>query len=359
VTIRPKLALAALSAMSLVLVAACGSSTGSGDKKAGGDLSGQKLVYVNYGGDTLKAAQAAWLDPFSKKTGVQIATDSPSDPAKVKAMVQAGNTTWDVIDIDTASGAAGCGTLYEKRADIGVDIKDIDPKFVTDECGVPIMVQAVGLVYNTKKFGNNPPTKLTDFMDTQKYPGQRLMFNYPPGSMDPLLMADGVAPDKLYPLDTNRAAAAIKKLGKNLTLDATLAQEAQELESGDFSMCLCYLGRAALSAEKGAPIDVVWDKAWEGWDAAYAIKGSKSPKAQAALLNYIATPGPQAAFTEHLPYGPTTPAAKPNVPAALRKWLPQDNVSKMGPQGEVVADMKWWAQNADKAFAAWTAMTAG
>lgn len=356
-TTKPKSALAVLCALSLMSVAACGSSTGQ--DTAGDSLSGQKLVYVNYGGDTMKAAQTAWLDPFSKKTGVRIATDSPSDPAKVKAMVQAGNTTWDAIDIDTVSGAEGCGTLYAKRSEIGVDVQNVAPKYLTDECGVPIMVQSVGLVYNTKKFGGNPPAKITDFMDLQKYPGKRLVFNYAPGSIDPLLLADGVAPDKLYPLDTTRAAAAIKKLGGNLTLDSTLAQEAQGLESGDFSMCLCYLGRAALSAQKGAPIDVVWDKAWEGWDAVYAVKGSKSPQAQAALMNFIATPDAQSAFTEQLPYGPTVPSAKPNVPAELRKWLPQNNIDKMGPQGEVVADMKWWLANADKTFAAWTAMTAG
>lgn len=358
VTAKPKVALAMVSALCLAAMSACGSSSGSGPG-AGDDLSGQKLVYVNYGGDSMKAAQKAWLDPFRRKTGVQIATDSPSDPAKVKAMVDAGNPTWDVIDLDTASGANGCGTMFAKRSETGVDIKDVDPKYVTDECGVPVLVQAVALVYNTAKFGGNPPTKITDFMDTGKFPGQRLIFNYALGGLDPILLASGVAPDKLYPLDTERAAASVRALGRNLTLEATLAQQTQDLESGNFSMCLCYVGRAALSAQHGAPIGVVWDKAWEAWDAVYAIKGSKAPKAQSALLNYLATPAAQSAFTEQLPYGPTTPASKPQVPAEFKKWLPQDNLAQMGPQGEVVSDLKWWTSNSDKAFAAWTAMTAG
>lgn len=354
--IKPKLMLLTLSMASLTLVAACGSSTGAGPASSGG-LSGQKLVYVNYGGDTLTAAKGAWLNPFAQKTGVQIATDSPSDPAKVKAMVEAGNTTWDVIDLDTGSGATGCGTLYKTRKELGVSVAAIDPRYITDPCGVPIEVQEIGLVYNTKKFGNNPPTKITDFMNTQKYPGQRLMFNYATGGLDSLLLAAGVAPNSLYPLDLNRAKNAVKALGKNLTLDSTLAQEAQELESGDFSMCLCYLGRAAISAQKGAPINVVWNHAFSAWDAAYAVKGSSSPKAQAALLNYIATPSAQSAFTEQLPYGPTTPASKPKLPASYDKWLPQLNQDKM--DGEALYSGAWWAANSNKAFAAWTAMTAG
>jgi len=353
--IKSRALLVAATALSLFLVAACGSSS-SGTKSADG-LSGDKLVFVNYGGDTLTAAQKAWLDPFTKKTGVQTTTDSPSDPAKVKAMVQAGNPTWDVIWLDAGSGAQGCGSLYAKRSDLGVSVKDVDPRYVTDECGVPVSVENIALVYNTKKFGSNPPTKITDFMDTQKYPGQRLMFNYASGGFESLLLASGVAPDKLYPLDTQRAAGAIKSLGKNLTLDSTLAQETQELESGDFSMCLCYMGRAAVAEQNGAPVGVAWNHSFAAWAVMYAIKGSKYPKAQAALLNYIETPQAQAAFTENIPYGPTTPASKPNVPASFHKWLPQDNTSKM--DGEALYDASWWAKNADKAFAAWTAITAG
>ncbi|MCG3752628.1 extracellular solute-binding protein [Amycolatopsis sp. Poz14] len=355
-SIKGKVILAALSTVSLVLAAACGSSAGAGGQ-SGGDLSGEKIVFVNYGGDTLTAAQKAWLDPFAKNTGAQTATDSPSDPAKIKAMVQAGNPTWDVVWLDTGSGAQGCGTLYEKRSDFGVSVKDVDPRYVSDQCGVPVSVENVALVYNTKKFGGNPPAKITDFMDTQKYPGQRLMYNYASGGLESLLLASGVAPDQLYPLDLQRAAATVKTLGRNLTLDATLAQETQELEAGDFAMCLCYLGRAAIAAQNGAPVGVTWNHSFAAWAALYAVKGSRSPKAQAALLNYIATPPAQAAFTENIPYGPTTPASKPNVPASFHQWLPQENVSKM--DGEALSDSTWWAQNADKAFAAWTAMTSG
>lgn len=359
VRLKPKRSLTAFCAAGVLLVAAsCGSSTRS-DTDAGDDLSGQKLVFVNFGGDGLKAAQSAWLDPFMKETGAQVATDSPSDPAKVKAMVEAGNTTWDVIDLDVGSGSVGCGTLYEKRADLDIDASAVDPKYMSDDCGVPIIVQAVGLVYNTDKFGDNPPTKITDFLDTEKFPGQRRMLNYAAAGLESVLLADGVQGDDLYPLDFPRAAKAIKGLGNDLTLDASLAQESEALESGDFAMCLCYLGRTALSAEKGAPVDVVWDHAFAAWDGAYAIKGSKAPKAQAALLNYIATPDAQAKFTEYVPYGPTTPASKPQVSDEFKKWLPQFNEAAIGPQGQVLYDAQWWKDNTDEAFSEWTAMTSG
>lgn len=90
----------------LALATACGDDSAAGD-----NLEGSRLVYVTYGGDSITAASKAWLDPFAKANGVQITTDAPSDTAKVKAMVDAGNTTWDLIALDTGSGAVGCGTL--------------------------------------------------------------------------------------------------------------------------------------------------------------------------------------------------------------------------------------------------------
>ncbi|MPZ24831.1 MAG: extracellular solute-binding protein [Dehalococcoidia bacterium] len=330
----------------------------AGEAQAGAstpDLDGQKLVFVNYGGDTLVAAEEGWLDPFSAESGVQIATDSPSDPAKVKAMVEAGRTTWDVIDLDAASGGAQCGTLFEERENI--DISAIDPKYISDLCGVPIMVQAIALVYNNELYGDNPPTKVTDFMDTEAFPGKRIIFNYAVGGIEPILLADGVEPDELFPLDYDRAASAIERLGGDLVFHAELAQQEQALQSGDFAMCLCYTGRAAVTAEKGADIGVVWDSAYMAWDALYAIKGSEYPEAQEALMNYIATPEAQAAFTETLPYGPTTPSSEPQISDLFKEFLPDFHEEEIGTRA--LYDAQWWIENADKAFAEWTAMTAG
>jgi putative spermidine/putrescine transport system substrate-binding protein len=89
----------------------------------------------------------------------------------------------------------------------------------------------------------------------------------------------------------------------------------------------------------------------------YAIKGSKYPEAQQEFLNYVATPEAQAAFTEELPYGVTTPDAKPDVPDSRAKWLAQGHESEIGTPS--LLDPQWWDKNIDAAFAAWTEMTAG
>jgi putative spermidine/putrescine transport system substrate-binding protein len=355
VKLHRKPALTVLTATALLLTAACGSDNGSGGS-GGSDLEGQTLVYANYGGDTLTAADTAWLQPFGEDNGVRTATDSPVDPAKIKAMVDAENVSWDIVDLDTGSGGTGCGTIYEERSP-DIDISNIDPAFLSDECGVPIMVQTIGLVYNKDKFGDDPPTKITDFMDTERFPGRRMTLNYAVGGLEFLLLASGVPAESLYPLDYDRAAAAIDELGSDLTLDPSLAEEAAALESGDFSMCLCYFGRAPISERNGAPLGMVWDTVMVAWDALYAVKGSKSPEAQSAFLDYVAQPENQARFSAEVAYGPTTTDTELDVPADFEPWLREYNQDQIN--NVAMYDAAWWNDNTDAAFAAWTDMTAG
>ena len=40
------------------------------------------------------------MDPFTKKTGIAVLEDGPTDYGKLKAMVESGNVTWDVVDVE-------------------------------------------------------------------------------------------------------------------------------------------------------------------------------------------------------------------------------------------------------------------
>lgn len=347
-----------LSVLSLCTVAACGSGSDKDTNTAdsgSSSLKGQRITFVNFGGDSIDAATKGWLEPFSKQTGVQYATDSPSDEAKVKAMVQAGRTTWDLMDY--VSEPSQCGKLYAKRP-ANFDLSHLDPKTVGDDCGIPIIKQTVALVYNKAKFGDNPPTSLSDFMDTKKFPGTRLAFNYWAGTIEPLLMADGVDVNQLYPVDWNHLQSIFDKLGDDLVLSGTLDEMNQKLISGDFSMCLCYLGRTALAADQGAKVGVVYDSVFDAYDTVYAIKGSKYPKAQMAFLQFLATPEGQNGYYKYLPYGTMTiDGASPEVKAAWQPYVEQFNKDKIKVIGNL--DTNWYDANAAETADKWAAITSG
>ena len=64
----------------------------------------------------------------------------------------------------------------------------------------------VVLAYNTEKTAGKVPEGWADFFDTTKIPGKRGLWKYSTGGvLEFALMADGVKPADLYPLDLDRA----------------------------------------------------------------------------------------------------------------------------------------------------------
>jgi putative spermidine/putrescine transport system substrate-binding protein len=333
-------------------LAACG---GGGDDPSGGPDGKTELTFVNYGGDGMKAAKAGWLAPYTAKTGVTFKTDEPSDQAKIKAMVQSGKVSWDVVDIDAASAGAECGTLYEKRpADF--DTSELMANEITDDCMIPIINQTVALVYNKKMYGDNPPTSITDFFNSD-FSGQRITFNYWVGSAEPLALAAGIPADDVYPIDWGKLDKAVDALGKDITFQSTLDQQVQAQESGNFGMCLCYLGRAALAAENGADIGIVWDKIWVGWDGLYVVKGGENTDAAWDFVQYLATSEGQNGYYEHLPYSPTTTGDAPEVRAGFKPFMLTFNEDAVKETSNF--DPAYWSEQGADAADEWAKLTSG
>ena len=68
-----------------------------------GALKGETLTFVSYGGIYQDGQAKAAINPFATESGAKILQDGPTDNAKIKAQVQAGNVTWDVIDTTNMS----------------------------------------------------------------------------------------------------------------------------------------------------------------------------------------------------------------------------------------------------------------
>lgn len=66
-----------------------------------------ELVFVNWGGDAMTAYDAAFGQSFKSDTGVVVKLDGsgPTEGA-IKAQVESGNPTWDIVDADPFSAEA-------------------------------------------------------------------------------------------------------------------------------------------------------------------------------------------------------------------------------------------------------------
>lgn len=60
----------------------------------------QQMVFTSCGGTTQDAQAEAWAKQFAEQSRVTVAQDGPTDYGKIKAMVEAGSVSWDVVDVE-------------------------------------------------------------------------------------------------------------------------------------------------------------------------------------------------------------------------------------------------------------------
>jgi len=134
----------------------------------------EELNVISFGGANGKAQVKAYYEPYTKATGTKIVpVDYNGEMAKVKAMVDGKNITWDVVEVETPELLRGCEEgLFEK-----IDIKQVGTpadfvKGSVSECGVGIFVWSTVIAYNADKIKGEPKS-WADFWDVKKFPGKR------------------------------------------------------------------------------------------------------------------------------------------------------------------------------------------
>ena len=91
------------------LLATIALTISAGMATADGNMA-DEMTIVSWGGAYSNSQQKAYHDPYSEKTGVKIINDSSSSEAvaKLRAMNEAGNVTWDVVDVVAADAIRLC-----------------------------------------------------------------------------------------------------------------------------------------------------------------------------------------------------------------------------------------------------------
>ena len=91
--------------------------------------------------------------------------------------------------------------------------------------------------------------QLAEFWDTARFKGKRSLYANPTdGSvLEAALLADGVALDKLYPLDIDRALRSLERLGRqNIIWHTTNQEPVQQLTSGAVSLATAFDAASSL-----------------------------------------------------------------------------------------------------------------
>ena len=113
----------------------------------------REIVVASWGGSRTTAMREVMFAPFEKATGIRVRDDGPPEAAKVKAMVETGNVTWDILDTDIP---AILSMVNAKLLD-PIDYAKIDkaklakiPSVLHHPHGLGHLIYSFNIVYNTR-----------------------------------------------------------------------------------------------------------------------------------------------------------------------------------------------------------------
>ena len=320
----------------------------------------ETLDVVTFGGAYEAAAKKAYFEPFTQATGVNFSLESyDGGLAKLSAMEQAKNTTWDLIDLESNDAITACDEGLLKKIDkksLG-NTSDFIPGSISD-CAVASMVWSTVYAYDASKLKTAPST-INDFFDLQKFPGKRGLRKSPKGSMEWALIADGVDPKDVYkvlgtPAGVDRAFKKLDTIKKNIVWWESGAQAPQLLADGAVVMTQAYNGRIDDAAKKdNKPFKIVWDAQVYDYEWWGIPKGAKHADTAAKFIVSASQPKAYADLSKYIAYAPPRRDAIPLVDKQRLADLPTapDNFKRA-----IQINPTFWADNADeinKRFQVW------
>lgn len=350
-------ATAATVILAATALAACGSSSSS-SSSGSGSLKGKQATFVIFDTGQQEQFAKAFVDPVEAKTGLDVTFDAPTDYAKLQAQVQSGSVTWTTLEADPWWAEGHCGKLIER---INVKVPGSPPNFPSGPCGTPGDTFAFIDAYNSDQFKSNPPSSWADFFNTSKYPGKRAIWGSYAlnGALEGALLADGVSPSDLYPLDVNRALDKLATIKSDLVFYDQPGQAVQMMESGDVAFAIVPSTQGYDQAQAGGSFKPIWNQALLSWDSYIVPKGADTAAAK-ALLNQIAKPEAQATLAEQGSYGVTNPNAKPKLNGKQLEWSPSGSIGGKSNQSEAIPfGQSYYAKHSDQVIQAWTNFVSG
>lgn len=268
------------------------------------------VVVQTWGGKLGEAQQKAFFAPFTAETGIKVigVETGVSVPGKLAAMQRSKNIEWDIVTGNYAPYTKmffDNGFTTEIDYNIVANTADLVPGSA-QEWGVAQYLEGVCLVYNTNAFPEGgQPKNYADFFDVEKFPGARAMANWgaPSANLAIALMAEGVAPDDIMPIDFDQAFKVMDKIKPHVKLWYTSgAQLVQSLLDEEVVMAIATDGRAKSAISMGAPIKIEWNQSFCFLAYNAVVKNSPVESAAMKLLNLCNRPQQQAIFTEIIGY---------------------------------------------------------
>ncbi|WP_075996658.1 extracellular solute-binding protein [Salaquimonas pukyongi] len=341
-----------------------------------------EMTIVSWGGAYSKSQLKAYHEPYSEATGVKIINDESSAEAvaKLRAMKEANNVTWDVVDVVAADAIRLCDEGLAEPINPDTDLADAPDgtkasedfgDMLVSECFIPQIVYSTTFGYRTDvaEWNGKVPDDICDIFDLEGFPGKRSLEKRPINNLEWALLCDGVAKDEVYdvlgtPEGVQKALDKLATIKDNVVWWSAGAETPQLLADGEVVIGSTYNGRLfSVIEEQKQPVAMLWDAQvfdLDGW----IIPAGLSEERKKRAMHYIkfATDTQRLADqAKYISYGPARASSAPlvgqhaDLGIDMAPHMPTDPENA---KNTFLYNYEFWADNRDdinEKFQAWLA----
>ena len=326
------------------------------------------ITVVSWGGAYTMSQQKAYSDTFSDSPlvgGKVNWVNYNGGLGEVRAQVESGNITWDIVDVLPSDARVGCdeGLFEELPRDVFAKAPDGTPMdedlyvSLPNDCVVPQIWWSYMAFYKKGTFSGTQPSTIADFFNVKKFPGKRGIHTWGNAMIEMALMADGVAAKDVNkvmesPGGIDRAFAKLDTIKDHVVFWSSGAKPLELVSSGEVSMALAYNGRvgAAILSEN-APFVPIWDGQVLEEEWLVMVKGTPNYDEALRFLVHASAPAQQAGQAKWINYGPMRKSGMAILQANEPFFHTGANIMPHMPntdehmKGGVYANPDWWADN--------------
>ena len=335
---------------------------------------GRSITAVSFGGSYARASVKAYHEPFTQETGIRVKLDEYNGGlAQVRAQVETGNVSWDVVDLNAGDVLLGCDEGLLEEIDYAAlppapDGTPAEEDFAVEkklDCGAVVTIFSDIYAYNKKLFPGAKPTTMADFFDLRKFPGRRGLRRAPNSTLEFALVGDGVPADQVYAVlatadGLDRAFRKLDSIKSQVVWWEAGAQPPQMLVDGEVAMSTAYNGRI-FNAQflENQPLEIVWDGQVQALSYLSIVAGSPNADLARRFVAFASSTQSIANLAGYISYGIARRSAMPLVGKHFEvgvDMLPHLPTAPENMNNVVVQDFEWWADNQDdvnERFAAW------
>ena len=341
------------------------------------------MTLVSWGGAYQASQQNAYVEPYLEMNPDVTATwDESSNEAvaKMRAMAEANNITWDLVDVVASDAIRLCdeGLAMEvdhdellAPGDDGSDPTDDFGDLLVSDCFIPQIVYSTTAAYrnDVEEWGGEVPQDICAIFDLETFPGQRTLERRPINNMEWALLCDGVAKEDIYDvLETeegqDQAFAKLDTIKDQVIWWSAAAEPPQLLADGEAVIGSSYNGRwFSAIEEQDQPISMLWDAQvfdLDGWIIPAGLPEDRLARVQ-DFVRFATDTQRLADQAAYISYGPARMSSAPLVGDHAELGIamgPHMPTAPENSQNVFVYNYEWWADyrdDLDAKFQAWLA----